>query len=444
MDQISQIKFDEKFIKKLLDKLRVGNTRSIHLNAIPGRALTRLDLFQLSQIENDFPQEFIKTILNNDSFSFPISYDKIELGELDKDEKRKLELLSKRLNAQVIENNDNFLEFGIKNFGFGFPLLIKRDRNDPTKIIKAPLFIWSLDIERSYQNKNTWTINKKEDAPIKLNEPLISHLAKDESIQLGNIPKKILEDGILDEGELLKLCNNILSQLDSKSETLDLKIEKCPDKKAIESIANSKAWIQWSGILGIYRSQKEAIIHATEELLDRANEFDSENLILDKFQTSTISVIETDPSKEQIINTLTKNEIKLIQGLPGTGKSQSITAIVSNALANNVKCLIVCEKKAALDVIQANLEKAGLGSFSIVIDDVNKDRKKVVKKARNINENQNYNHFSKSEDFEDKCKKFYELKEELNAKYKESLKKWRFYLERAYWFIPSFFKNIRL
>jgi len=344
------------------------------------------------------------------------------LGELDEEEKKKLTLLSKRLNTLVIENNDNFLEFGIKNFGFGFPLLIKPDKNDPTKIIKAPLFIRNLDIERSYQNKNTRTIKKEEDAPIKINELLMSHLSKDESIQLEKISEKILEDGILDETELLELCNNILSQLDAKPEKLTIKIEKCPDKKTIESIANAKAWIQWSGVFGIYRSQKETIIHSTEELLERFDEFESKDLILDKFQTSTISAIETDPSKEQIINTLTKDEIKLIQGPPGTGKSQSITAIVSNALANDAKCLIVCEKKTALDVIQSNLEEAGLGDFSIVIDDVNKDRKKVIEKARNINENPSYSHFS-TLDFEDKYKRFCDLKKELNAKYAEPLKK---------------------
>ena len=120
-EKISQIKFDKKFIKKLLDKLKVGNTRSIHLNALPGRVATRLDLFQLSQIDRankkdlqaanlfeqeskktiSTPQNFIQTILNNDSFSFSISYDKIDLGELDEDEKKKLTLLSKRLNEKL-------------------------------------------------------------------------------------------------------------------------------------------------------------------------------------------------------------------------------------------------------------------------------------------------------------------------------------------------------
>lgn len=303
-----------------------------------------------------------------------------------------------------------------------FLYLLKRDKIDPTKIIKAPLFIWNLDIERSYQNKNTWFIKRDEDYSIKLNELLISHLAKDESIQLEKISKDILDDGLLDETELLDLCKNILSQLNAKEEDIDIKIEKCPDAKQIEYIANSKPWIQWSGIFGIYLSQKETIIQSTEELLENIEKFQNEILILEQFQTSTITAIDTDPSKDEILNTLTKNEIKLIQGPPGTGKSQSITAIISNALANKARCLIVCEKKTALDVIQSNLERIGLGKFSILIDDVNKDRKKVIEKARDINVFQEFSNFSEFE-FNNKYENYSRIKEELNKKYSEPLKK---------------------
>jgi len=420
--RISQIKFDKNFIKRLLEKLKVGNTRSIHLNSIPGRSATRLDLFQLEQVEKGTPENFIKTILNDSSFSFTISYDKIDLSSVTEEEKNRLTLISRRLNTIVIENTDNFLEFGLKNFGFGYPILVKRDRNDPEKIIKAPLFIWHLDIERSYQNKNTWVIKKDEDSPIKINELLISYLAKDESIKIEKISKTMLEDGILDKDELLELTKNILSQLNAEMENLDLRIEKCPDAKQIEEIANSKPWIQWSGVFGIYRSQNETIIHATEELLERFGEFKNEDLVLEQFQTSSISAVETDPSKEEIVNTLTKDEIKLIQGPPGTGKSQGITAIVSNALSNNANCLIVCEKKTALDVIWSNLEKIGLSSFAVVIDDVNKDRKKLIERARNIKDSLNDVQFSKL-NFEEKYKKFCQLKKDVNIRYAESLKK---------------------
>lgn len=281
------------------------------------------------------------------------------------------------------------------------------------------MFIWHLDIERSYQNKNSWTIKKEEDYPIKINELLVSHLSKDESVKIETISKEILEDGILDKEELLELSNSILSKLNAQTDSLEIKVEKCPEAKNIEAVANSKPWIQWSGIFGIYRSQNETIIHSTEELLERFDEFESEDLVLEQFQTSTISAVETDPSKEEIVNTLTKNEIKLIQGPPGTGKSQSITAIVSNALSNNAKCLIVCEKKTALDVIQANLEKADLSNFSIIIDDVNKDRKKVIEKARSINESLFNVSFSEL-DFNNKYNIFCQLKEDLNSKFFEN------------------------
>lgn len=426
----SQIKFDKNFIKKLLDKLKVGNARSIHLNVLPGKSLTRLDLFALSNIDEDIPTQFIDSIINNEKFSFEISYDKVDLSSIDDEKKNKLALIYKRLNAIVVEDNDHNLEFGIKSFGFGYPILIKRDRNDPTKIIKAPLFIWNLDIFRSYQNKNTWTIKKEEDYPIKINELLVSHLIKDESIKIDQIPKEVLDDGFINGNELLALINNILTQLNSNTVGLDLKIEKCPDSKQIEAIVNSKPYIQWSGVFGLYKSQNETIINSTEELLERFDEFESQNLILEKFQTSSISSVETDPSKEEIINTLTKNEIKLIQGPPGTGKSQSITAILSNALANNATCLIVCEKKTALDVIFKNLTKIrpykdseeSLADFAVVIDDVNKDRKKIIQKARNIKESLHYSRFSKLE-FDEKYKKFCYLKNEINLKHSEALKK---------------------
>jgi len=420
--KISQIKYDKNFVNKILEKLKVGNSRSIHLNAIPGNLKTRLDLYDLANVEQNMPKNFIDTILNKDIFSFQISYDKINLGKLNDEEKNKLQRISTRLNNIVIENDDSFLEFGLKNFGFGYPLLIKRDRKDPEKIIKAPLIIWHLDIERSFQKKNTWTIKKEEDSSIKINELLMSHLSKDESIKMERITNETLEDGFLDKNNFIKIIKNILAQLNIQTDNPETRLERCLDAKQIESIQNSKPWIQWSGIFGIYRSQNETIIHATEELLERLDEFQSEVLKLEPFQTTTLSAVETDPSQEEIVNTLTKDEIKLIQGPPGTGKSQSITAIISNALSNNSKCLIVCEKKTALDVIQANLDKIGLGDYSIIIDDVNKDRKKVIEKARRIKDSRDSTSFSKL-DFDEQYKKFCQLKREINSKHAEALKK---------------------
>lgn len=39
------------FLNALRDKLKGGNTKSIHLNALPGRYATRLDLANLNHIK---------------------------------------------------------------------------------------------------------------------------------------------------------------------------------------------------------------------------------------------------------------------------------------------------------------------------------------------------------------------------------------------------------
>jgi hypothetical protein len=50
----------------------------------------------------------------------------------------------------------------------------------------------------------------------------------------------------------------------------------------------------------------------------------------------------------------------VLEGPPGTGKSQTIANLVANALADGKKVLFVAEKRAALDVVKRRLHKVGL------------------------------------------------------------------------------------
>ena len=417
--ETSQIDYSEKFIKKLLDKLKTGNRRGIHLNAIPGRSRSRLDFFACNMLSANKAEQFLEKILSESTFNFNLNFDGVDLSTLEEEEKNRLHRLSKKLDNIVYDNDDHMLEFGIDNFGLGYPLLIKRDKNDPSKIIKAPLLIWSLGIEKSKRKKTEWNIFRSEDAPIRLNELLRSHISKDEQVGLERISEEFLDDGIIDQRELISIISSILTQLNHKETKIEkIKIEECPDKTKIESISGDGAWIQWSGVFGIYKSRKESIITQTESILDSTEEWNENELVLEKFQTSSVSAVATDPSKEQIINTLTDKEFKLIQGPPGTGKSQALTAIISNTVASGGKCLVVCEKKTALDVVFANLEKAGLGDLAVVIDDVNKDRRSVVSKARAFVESKKRSSGSVSLSmFEKEYEDFIILRDKINSRH---------------------------
>lgn len=67
----------------------------------------------------------------------------------------------------------------------------------------------------------------------------------------------------------------------------------------------------------------------------------------------------------------------VMHGPPGTGKSQTITNIIANALYHGKRVLFVSEKKAALEVVQSRLESLGLDPFCLELHS-NKTRKSVV------------------------------------------------------------------
>ena len=80
-----------------------------------------------------------------------------------------------------------------------------------------------------------------------------------------------------------------------------------------------------------------------------------------------ILVHDADASQHSaIVDVMRRNDL-VVSGPPGTGKSQTITNIIANALARdaNTTVLFVSEKMAALEVVKRRLETAGLGEFCL-------------------------------------------------------------------------------
>jgi very-short-patch-repair endonuclease len=393
------------FLKALREKLKGGNTRSIHLNALPGRFATRLDLAGFNTIDKDLSRKFLDLLLNKVNFEFDISFDTLRDSISNPEDNKKFSLLSKRLNSITIENDDNFKEHGIKTFGFGFPLLIKRSKLDSSKVVKSPIFIWKLEISKSSKKANTWTIlrNKSftengrlvdEDIhSVGLNEVLLSYLRSDENVTYSLSNEEVLDDSLIDKKELLSECVSLLKALSSRTtssggvnllNTFDQSFTDTPEGTFFDNSTQDSAWIHFGGIFGLYKTQKESIINDYNELIDLFEEGDEDVSTFQIDRDSPFSSISTDPSQQEILSTLGVEPRKIIQGPPGTGKSQTLTALVLNALANELKCLIVCEKKTALDVIRANLFKVSndVGMLSAIIEDIHKDRDGIVNSFR--------------------------------------------------------------
>ena len=78
-----------------------------------------------------------------------------------------------------------------------------------------------------------------------------------------------------------------------------------------------------------------------------------------------VTVINADFSQLEAIQSARRGQDLVIHGPPGTGKSQTITNIISALISDGKKVLFVSEKRSALDVVKRNLEQSDLGVFCL-------------------------------------------------------------------------------
>lgn len=308
------------FLQSLQSKLKGGNARSIHLNALPGRLATRFDLKQFDIIEEGLAHSFLDILLSKSNFEFKVSFDKIDLNETNAETQKKLGIIAKRLNSIIIENEDYHKEHGIKTLGFGYPVLIKRSSKDPAKIIKAPLFIWQLEAVKSKTKVNEWSFlrnkliqsnGKIADADIhsvSINEVLLSFIKGEDNISLPHLTSEALEDSILDRKELVDACVEVLQSLNANNKTevlttlnknFETPVNILPEAAQIDSIANNKAYIHFGGVFGLFRAQKESIITDITRLLERFDEFEFDELKVENLLPHLLAPLPQTPASRQ-------------------------------------------------------------------------------------------------------------------------------------------------
>jgi very-short-patch-repair endonuclease len=118
-------------------------------------------------------------------------------------------------------------------------------------------------------------------------------------------------------------------------------------------------------LLGLRSLPAEAPVIAAEDL-DR--HFD---------QHPSFSVLDADSSQQVAIEAVKAGRSLVVQGPPGTGKSQTITNMIAELLATGKRVLFVSAKRAALEVVLRNMEKAHLDDLCLSVHE-GADKKKVI------------------------------------------------------------------
>ena len=121
--------------------------------------------------------------------------------------------------------------------------------------------------------------------------------------------------------------------------------------------------------------------------------------------------IPADASQLFAIESAAEGKSFVLHGPPGTGKSQTITALIANVLAEGKTVLFVAEKMAALEVVQKRLAAIGLAPFCLELHSNKAKKKDVLEQLRQASEVTKYR---SSGEYAASVSRIRALREELN------------------------------
>ncbi len=295
------------------------------------------------------------------------------------------------------EADDFFHSTGQLGLYLGYPFVVIP--LDSSKYYLAPLFLWAVSCKLTARSIIFDRVRDEDDIVIEpqLNRILQVGLAHEKGLHLKweNAEELCWQNITSETKAALSALPKCVSEFDSSQ------INPLPNKDALEKLTEAK--VLSSAVIGYMPIKGQALLADLDELEKLFSGNSNNSKVLDYFLTprklkSEIPaptpsendkwlVTDSDHSQESALWNARKFDLMVLQGPPGTGKSQVIVNLIADALANQKKVLVVCQKKAALEVLQKRLTAIGLGESFQLIEDVQKDRMRIIKSIREIEGN---------------------------------------------------------
>lgn len=235
----------------------------------------------------------------------------------------------------------------------------------------APILLIPVELSRKSVNSKFMLRSREEETMI--NITLLEYLKQEFKLNLNSLETLPTDELGVDVPKVLAIIRNAILNLEGWDVLEQMVLGTFSFNKLIlwQDISKYAEEIQKSSIV------KSLIDGKLSETLESV-ELDTDNL--ENMSASELMLpISTDNSQLNAVKNAHQNKTFILHGPPGTGKSQTITNIIADALANDKKVLFVAAKKAALDVVHSRLENIGLGAFCLELHS-NKSKKSDVLK----------------------------------------------------------------
>lgn len=269
----------------------------------------------------------------------------------------------------------------------------------------APLVLIPVDIIRKIQDRS-YSLRIR-DEETQMNITLLEMLRQDFGIDIKGLDPLPLDDSGVD---IPLIFNTIRNGVMSKRHW------------DIEEIAflgqfSFSQFIMWNDIRK--RSDELEKNKVVSSLISGKMSWQSRNAVLtprqldETLKPSDMAVpMDADSSQLAAVYQAAKGESFVLHGPPGTGKSQTITNMIANALYNGKSVLFVAEKMAALSVVQKRLASIGLDPFCLELHS-NKAQKKAV--LSQLEKTLSIGHIKPPEEYAVTAEKLLKLRRELNS-----------------------------
>jgi len=299
-------------------------------------------------------------------------------------------------------------ETGRYELFIGYPFVFGSISSGINKmLIKAPLLLFPVKIHVAADNRVELFLSDNES--IQLNRALLFAYAQAKKLSIEDVELEFEDLSAFDS----------LSDIIAKLDEAKIKIEFAPSKhlyaydKFKEPDFKGELSIRYAAVLGrfpisnsIYTDytllEKQKLTNdAIDELIRAGGKKSAKRIqLLEKEKLKarakaakkekktgiirSYAVKLPDYSQSEVVKQVDKRGNMVIWGPPGTGKSQTIVNVITDAIAKNKKVLVVSQKKAALDVVYSRL--GHLGERAMYINDEAKERRKFYSACKEANE----------------------------------------------------------
>jgi superfamily I DNA and/or RNA helicase/very-short-patch-repair endonuclease len=389
----------EKIIKQYQDRLNdiSRRNRAIRLGRIVQRKV--FDLSELDAIKDNLSSDVLNVLFDSNK-----TIELIKTNVSEKDHERILKnIIYLKREMDFTQKEKGFFECYL-----GYPF-IEGNFNDGT-FFRAPLFLVPVEINNN-RSKNSIEIKALTDTEVVINKTFFLAFNKYNKGKVEIDLTKFDElDGLESKNRLewiTKIFNDVNIELDSTSFTFKSNLEKFNNLRQDEfpKIDQKLIHLKNYAIIGEFQQLNSTINYDYDQILannisndmfegilgnnverDLEERFDYEK-IKDYPEKDNYFITLPDISQEKVLVKSRNKKGLVIHGPPGTGKSQVITNLIAENMLNKKRTLLICEKKAALDVVNNRLASKDLSKNCVLVHDSIKNRNEIFGKMLNSIEN---------------------------------------------------------